>query len=132
MRITISPIKYLRFYFSPDVAANTPLIEKQNFRKEYGTDANGKWVGIRWTVNLLNQNDTSEVIGFLSEKRGYYVLENKEQDLKDLKSFVENYYINIEMYFEDNLPARLKGVRPLVPDYQQLSIDLYDFLVVHE
>ena len=108
MEIKSTQIKILRCDFDTSISNGDKISEVQKTKFEVGVDADGKWFRIRWTINIINQKNNSEVLGWLSEKAAYYELENETKDKLDLKRYFENYFVNITSHIQNNVPQKVK------------------------
>lgn len=117
----------IRFDFPPSLPkTGANLVVK--FKPEGGLLDDGKiGVGIRWTINFTDDNG-AELAGQLSETRSFFEKESEENDMKSLKDFVYNSFLNVESYYDDNKPIAYRNIRLSQPDTDHIAKRLYDLI----
>jgi hypothetical protein len=131
MIIPLVKSKLYRFDYLPHLASSDISITTIT-EVVCGREPNEWWIGVRWRINGLD-NAKEEIIGYLSETRTIIQKDGKKpsEDIPDLKSFIYNSFINVEMAFQEklNLPYNVFGKPKDRPDFEKNAKNLSDQLI---
>ena len=107
MKIQYLPYKIHRFDINNESIKNRIECDdtKIEIRYEFGIDNVPEkhiWIGLRIAAHIQELKSKKEVVGYVFGFRGIALIEDKEQDLKDLSLFISSAFLNFQLYFEQN------------------------------
>lgn len=131
MKLKITPLKVIRFDFNPTYIENDFLNfdSKTLIRYEIGKSPIGEnWFGVRWSINFIEKTEKDEIFDHLSEMRALYEIENKLKDKNDIKQFLKDSYINVEMYYQEHAPQKYIHLNLSQPDFDKAAAKLFSLI----
>lgn len=138
MKIQYLPYKIHRFDINNESIKNRIECDdtKIEIRYEFGIDNVPEkhiWIGLRIAAHIQELKSKKEVVGYVFGFRGIALIEDKEQDLKDLSLFISSAFLNFQLYFEQNAPKELSSFQLInKPNENEYAKNLMSILVDSE
>ena len=112
MKIYNANLKVLRFDFNIEILKTKPLLNIKHeitFELYPPSDGikNACRYGIRIANHIMDEKSNKEAIGYLSEWFSDFVIGNIITDMIDIRRYVENGFLNHEVYFQENKPKEV-------------------------
>lgn len=84
------------------------------------------FISLIWDIKLIETLTKSTILDFNATYKLQTELQEFSKDSKEIRVFLENAYMNLQMYYEDKAPQTLAHITLSSPNYDAIVLEIMD------